>query len=224
MRRAAVVVDAVALVQDLGVAADLHLQSALHDEAALLAFMARELDVAVLGLLGVFVDNIQRLGDAVLEVGRHVVVDHAVRLLDLLALARPRERVGAQRRAAALDEVGDVDAEAQRAPVEKREVQVAFACLAELVVLLGDAGAARHLAGREAGDLAQLADALGHLADFEFQSRQLLLLLHGASSRIGTKKSPSQRNDSLRRACKPAVPLKLHPPHGGYPLSGSNKP
>ena len=186
VRDGAVIVDAVALVQDLDMLADLHLHAALDDEVAFLPDVAGQLDIGVERAVGILVFHKQGIGDPVLEVRSHVVVDHLVRLLDLLPLARARERVGAELRALALDEVGHVDAEGQRAPVKKRERQIASARLAEEIFLDADAGLPGHLGRCEAGDLTKLADAARHLLNFVIKSCQLLIC-HCGTSRVKEK-------------------------------------
>ena len=190
--RGAVVVNAVALVENLAVLTDLNLHVAPDDEVALLAVVGGQLDVLVLRAGAVAKLHVEGQGDAVLEAGGQVVAGHVVGFLDLLAVAGPRQRVGAELGAVALDQVGDVDAEAQGAAVEKGDVQLPLAALTEAVFLLGDAGAAGHFSGGQAGDLPQLADTARHLANLVFESGQGLGC-HGVTSVGRRTKSPSQR-------------------------------
>ena len=171
----AVVVDAVALVQQLGVLAHLDLHGAADDQIALLTVVGGELDVGIEGFVAVFVDDQQGIGDSVLEVGGQVVVDHLMGLLDLLTVAVAGDDIGTELGAVALDEVGDVHAEGGGAAIQKRKVQVAGAAFAADVFLLGDAGALRHLCSGEAGDLPQVADSSGHFLDLDVQSGQCLV-------------------------------------------------
>ena len=196
VRDGAVIVDAVALVQDLDMLADLHLHAALDDEIAFLPDVAGQLDIGVERAVGILVFHKQGIGDPVLEVRCHVVVDHLVCLLDLLPLACARKRVGAELRTLALDEVGHVDAKGQRAPVEKRERQIASARLAEEIFLDADAGLPGHLGRREAGDLTKLADTARHLLNFVVKSCQLLIC-HCATS-WGKEKTRLKDFDRIR--------------------------
>ena len=170
--------------------AHLDLQGALEDEVAFLALVGGELDGPALRLGAVGGLDVERLGDAVLEVGSQVVVGQAVGLLDLPAPSGPGEGVGPQLGALALDEVRDVHAEGEGAPVEEREVQILLARLAPAVLLLGDGGLFGHLRNGETADLPQFPDTPGHFPDLVVQSGHTLHL-HGCLL-LGTQKHPSQ--------------------------------
>ena len=121
MRNGTVIVDRIPGVQDLEVLADLHLQGAADDEVQFLSDMGRKLDIGVARAVTVTAHDVQRVRDPVLEARRHVVVDHLVRFGDLLTVAGAGHGIGLQLRAAALDQVGHVDAELIGAAVKESE-------------------------------------------------------------------------------------------------------
>ena len=185
--------------------ADLNFHTAANDKITFLPDVAGQLNVRIECFIRVFVFNEQRVSNAVLKAGGHVVIDHLMGLLDLLSI----------------DEICNVNAKSQRAAVEKSEVEVALPGLTAKIFFFARACFQRHRLRRKAGDLAQLSDASRHFLNFEVQPCECFF--HGVTS--VDAKSPSQRNDSLRRAAYsiPAVPLKLHLPHGRYHSSTSSK-
>ena len=174
--------------------AHLNLQPPLDDDVALLPLVGGQLDVAVLRVLIVHGVDIERLGDAVSEGGRHVLIAHAVRLADGLPHAAAGHCHGGQIRAGALYDVGHVHIERQRAAIDEGEVQIALTGLAGGVFRLADVGLARHFGDGKVFDFAQLADAARHFVDFEIQCG--CGLCHARSSFLfsGIEKRPSQRN------------------------------
>ena len=150
MGRARIVIDGIAGAQDLAVGAHLHLQMAADDQIKLLTLVGGQGDLLALGRFIVLRHGIQRIGDAVLERGSHVVIGHAVGFFDALAVARPGQGVGGQRRAAALDQVGYIDTEGQRAAVQESKVEVMLTRLAGKVFGSGDSCLLRHLCRAEA--------------------------------------------------------------------------
>ncbi|MPM61140.1 hypothetical protein SDC9_107994 [bioreactor metagenome] len=117
----AVVVSTVAGAQNFDMRTDLHLKRSADYEVAFLAFVAGELNAFLLRFRHIGALDVQRLGNTVLKRGGKVVVNHAVRLLDARAFARAGDGVPLQRRARALDDVGDVDAKRHRAAVDERK-------------------------------------------------------------------------------------------------------
>ena len=192
--RGGIVIGGVARLQYHRVLAHLHLQLALDDDVALLSLVGGQLDVAVLRARAVHGVDIQRLGDAVPEGGRHVLITHPVRLSDGLPHAPPRDGHGGQIRAGALNDVGHVHIERQRAAIDKGEVQVAFPLLADGVFRLADVGLARHFGDGKVFDFAQLADAARHFVDLEIQGggglchAELLLFVFGDRKTPASKK------------------------------------
>ena len=124
---------------------DLYFQFAFDDYVALLAGMAGEFNIPVLGFLAVCCVNVKRLGDTVFELGGQVVVDHAVGLLYPLPFAVSGNRVIAQAGAGTLDYICHVYAQDQSAAIDKSEVQVASAFLAHYVLFKADTGLFRHI-------------------------------------------------------------------------------
>ena len=170
VRGVGVVVDGVACAQHLGMLAHLHHELTLNDDIQLLSRVGGQLDILVLGLLGVGGAHEQGLCDTVLEGVGHVVVHHAVSLGDLLSRSCAGDGVGLQLGAVALDDLGDVDVERQGATVDEGEVEVALAALTADVLLGGDTRLGGHLRGLQALDLAEGADTPRHLLDLEIQS------------------------------------------------------
>ena len=170
MGRAGIVIDGVAGPQDLAVGAHLNLEVPADDQVEFLALVGGQRDILALGGFVVFRQGVQRVGDAVFEGGSHVVIGHAVGLLNALAFPRPGQVKGAQGGAAALDQIGDVHAEGQGAAIEEGEVQVVLARLAGQVFGGGNAGLFRHLGRAEALHQAQLADTRRHFLDRQIQS------------------------------------------------------
>ena len=219
-----IIVDGVTGVQDLGPSADLDLHLAPDDDVALLALMGDQLDVLILGTGAVLHLHVQGQGDAVAEIGGQVVADHVVGLLDAPALALTGQVVAAQLGAPALQQVTHINAEAQGAAIEEGDAQIPGTGLAVHVFLDGQIRPSCHLLDGEAGDLTQLPDTGRHFPYLEIHAGHCLFHRFSLLS-VDNEKSSSQRNDSLRRAKNiPAVPLKLHHPHGRYPSSGSSKP
>ena len=153
-----------------------HLEAAGDDDIALLPGVGGDLDGPVLGLGIVAGAHVKRLGDALAERGREVVVDHAVRLLDALAVALAGDGVGAQAGAGALDDVGHIDAQRGGRAIQEREGQIVRAGFAGDVLLLAHAALRGHLGGGESNDLAQLVNTGRHGHDFQIE---FLKLLHG---------------------------------------------
>ena len=206
--RVGVVVDRVAGAEDLIMGTDLHLQVALEHQVELLALVGRQGDLLPLGSLIVFGLDVQRLGDTVLVGRGHVVVGHAVGLLDALTVACTGQVVGGQRRAGALDQVGHVNAQHLRAAVQEREVQIALAALTGQVIRHGHAGLQRHLRRCEALDLAQLLYSVGHFHDRQIKAGDHFFHLFLP----GDAKTRPKENCSLRRALYPRY-------HSNYAIS-----
>ena len=141
-----------------------------HDDVALLTRVRRQLDLGVLRLFRPDRADEERLGDPSSEGGSEAVIDHPVRLLDALTAARAGDGVRAQGRALALDYVGDVDAERDRAAVDERKRQVALARLAEQILLERDVGETRHLGGRQPRYHAKFPDPLGDLVQSQIKT------------------------------------------------------
>ena len=142
--RRTVIIDAVARAEDLDMFTDLHFERAADDDVTLLPDVGREFNIVVLRLLGINRADKQRFGDAILKSGGKIVIDHAVRLFDLLPLSAARDRIGRKARSRPLDNIRDVDAERLCATIEKREVQILPTCLAGDVFRLLDVRLFRH--------------------------------------------------------------------------------
>ena len=156
--RGAVVVDAVALVQDLLMLADAHTQGAGDDEVEFLAGVGGGVDGLILQLCGVLVGDPVGRRHLLAEQRRHVLDDDAVLHGGHEALVPAVHRVGGQPCAAALQELNGLDAHGHGGLVQEGEGQVHPAGLVLDVLRLGDAGAGRHLLGGKAHDVAQLPD------------------------------------------------------------------
>ena len=220
VRNAAVVVHGVARVEDLAVFADLHLQGTLDNDVAFLSLVGGHFNVAMECFLVVVDLDIQRFGDPVHERMGKVIVRHAVRVVDLLPFSAPGERVSRQRRRFALDDVGDIHAEHECAPINKREIEVALAILAGKIFRLRRSGTRCHIRNRVALDLAQLPDSACHFFDLKRQSCDFAHVLYSFIWERGNRislpisriefprktKSPPQRScdlESLRRTIYP---------------------
>ena len=102
--------------------AHLDLQLAGEDDVELLALVGGAVDGPQLGLVAVLGHHIQGLGHPLFEPCGHIIVCHAVGVLDMLALPGPGEGVVAQAGAGALDDIGDIHAEGLGAAVDEGEV------------------------------------------------------------------------------------------------------
>ena len=170
MGRTRIVIDGIAWSQHLAMGAHLHLQVAADDQIKLLALMGGQRDFPALGGLIVLRHGVQRLSNAVFIGRGHVVIGHAMGLLNALSIPRPGQGVGGQRGAAALDQVGHIHAEGQGAAVQKGEVQVALARFAGQVFRRGNAGFFGHLGRAQALHLAQLSNARRHFTDRQIKT------------------------------------------------------
>ena len=190
VRNGAVIVDAVAFMQKLGMSADLNFHTAANDKITFLPDVAGQLNVRIECFIRVFVFNEQRVCNAVLKARGHVVIDHLMGLLDLLSITRACQRIGSKLWAAALDEICNVNAKSQRAAVEKSEVEVALPGLTAKIFFFARACFQRHRLRRKAGDLAQLSDASRHFLNFEVQPCECFF--HGVTS-VDAKKPVSKK-------------------------------
>ena len=117
VRCCAVIIDAVPGGENLDMLAHLHLQLAGNDDVAFLPSVRGELDVTVLRFRPVFRPHIERVGDAVFEPRRQVVIGHPVRVLNALPFAAARDHIARKLRAAALNNIRHIHAERQRTAV-----------------------------------------------------------------------------------------------------------
>ena len=170
VRRRAVIIYRVALVQYLGMVADLDLKAARKDDIALLPLMGGKLDVLGLCLLAVGRYDIKRLGNTVFKGSRHIIIGHAVRLVYLLTAAASCDGVACKPRAGALDNVGNINAERQSAAVKESKRKVAFSCLAVNVFGSSHTGLFSHFFDRQTDYLAQRLYSACHFGNFEFKS------------------------------------------------------
>ena len=161
--RGAVVVNAVPLVQVLGVLAHLHLEPALQHQVKLLPRMAGQVNRPVLQRLAVGIPHPVGLGQLFAEERREVPDFNAVLPGSLLPLPPPGDGVGRKVRALPLQQVGDADAEGQRTFMDKGKGKIPGAALIKPVLLRADLGPPGHLLRRQARDLAHLPDALRDL-------------------------------------------------------------
>ena len=161
-------------MQDFGVPADLHFKLPAHDDVAFLSLVRGQFNVPALRLFIIGAHHIERLGNAVLKRSGEIVVYHAVRLFDALSRAAPGHGIRAKLGAAALDDVGDIYAERQRAAVNKSKIEVADAALAQKVFLSRHISLFGHLLRGKSLDFAQFPDARRHLSDFVVKSCNLI--------------------------------------------------
>ena len=110
--RGGIVVDGVAGVEDLTMAADLDLHVAPDDDIALLTLVGHQFDIFIFRAFPVLDLHVQRQGDTVAEAGGQIVAHHVVRFLDALAFAFAGQGVGAKLGAAAFQQIAEVHAEA----------------------------------------------------------------------------------------------------------------
>ena len=204
VRGGGVVEDTVPLPQDLRVLPHLDLQLAGEDDVELLARVGGEMDGhALLGLV-VLVGAVVGLRQLVAEEGGQVADLDARLLGGLLALPPAGDGVAGEVGAAALQQVGDADAEGQGALVDEGEGQVRLAALVEAVLRQGGVRPPGHLLLGEAADGPHLPNAVGHLLELGIHVVRVhgsFLLQNEMESEVGEakgslrkkKKSPSQR-------------------------------
>ncbi len=165
----AVVVDAVAFVQHFDVLADLHLERAAEHEVELLAVVRGQVDGTVLLRFRIVVPHPVRLGDLVAEHRSEAVDFNAFLLGGGLALAFPRHRVGREARAVAFQQIGNADAERERALMDKRKRKIRSARFIRRVLGNGNVGFFRHLLAGKAGDFPHFANPVRNLQELRVQ-------------------------------------------------------
>ncbi len=171
VRGAAIVIDAVAGMQNFHVTAHLHFERALDHDIALLPGVGSELDLLVLRGFVIYAAHEQGFRDPVLEGVGKVVIGHTVRLRDLLTVSYASDDIRVQHGGIPLDDIRHVYAERFRTAINEGKVQIAVAPLTDLVLLFGDTGLFRHLRRRKSFYLSEFADALRHFFDLSVQIR-----------------------------------------------------
>ena len=161
--RGGIVQDAVALAQYLRMLANLDLQLAGEDDIEFLARVGGHVDGHPLLGLVVVVGAVVGLRQLVAEEGGQVADLNARLLGGLLALPPAGDGIAGQVGAAALQQVGDADAESQGALVDKGEGQVGRAALIGPVLLGGGVGPAGHFRLGKAADAPHLPNPEGDL-------------------------------------------------------------
>ena len=117
-----IVVNAVTGVEDFNVVSHLNLQSTLQNHIAFLTFVAGQFDICVLNHGVIFRKHEQGLCNPVHKGGSHVVVGHAVSLLDDLPLPSPGQGVLSQAGRCTFNNIGNIHTQSQSAAVQEREV------------------------------------------------------------------------------------------------------
>ena len=198
-----VVVNGVPGVEDLLVFTDLDLQSPFDDDIEFLPFVGGHFDILSGGFFIVFHFHVQRLGDTVLEGGRHVVVGHPVGVVDLLSFALSGDGVAGQGGGLPFDDIGYVNAQRQCAAVNKRKVQVIQTRFAGDVFCFGHACLGCHFGGGISFDLTQIPDTCRHFLDLELQAGDLcfhiVFLSFFPERSFNIQKSSSQRISRCNR-------------------------
>ena len=154
----AVIVDAVALVQDLLVVTHAHAEGSLDNKVELLTGVGRGMDRFALQLGRIRIGDPIRRGHLFAEERRHVLNDDTVLHGGDKALIPPVHGVRGQARAAALQELDRLDAHGHGGLVQKGEGQVDLAGFVGDVLFLGNARAGSHLRSGKTHDVAQLPD------------------------------------------------------------------
>ena len=202
VRGGGVIVDAVALSEVLHVVAHAHQQLAGEDQVKFLAGVGVGVDGLVLQLLGIAVGDPEGLGDLPGEHGREAGDLDALLAGGDGGLALAGDGVGAQVRAAALDQVGDVHAEDAGAVVDEREGQVGLAGLVVEIGLHLDAGLVRHVNHGIARDLAQGADTGADLVQHAGHVGRIHRELPPCINRTGTIEYPTDSCGGSRASHK----------------------
>ena len=158
VRGGGVVIDGVALVQDLDVVAHLHLQRAAEDQVEFLAGVRGGVDGLVLLLGVVIVAHPVGLGDLLAELGRQVLNADAALLRGGDAAALARDRVIGKMGAAALEQIRDLNAKCQRTFVDEGKRQIHRAGLVLAILVEGQLRLFRHFLHAVIHDAAHFAD------------------------------------------------------------------
>ncbi len=178
VRHGAVVIDTVALMQDLGVRTDDHPQRALEHNIHFLTGMACEMQRLGKCFLGVRDHDMERLDRLVLEFRSKAVVDKALSADDRVALTLSGNGVALQLRAAALHEIRDLNMKRIRTFINKGEAEILFTCFKRLVILDRIVCIGCHFFDRNAEILAETRNTFSDLFDFQFGLLQLFLIVH----------------------------------------------
>ena len=164
--RGALVEDAVALVQDLGMIAHLDLQRTLDDQVKFLPGVGRGVDGLMLLGLGVFIGNPVGRAQLLAEHRRQILDHDAVLLRRDGALAAPGDGIAGELRAVALKQVSQLNAEGQSALMNKGKGQVARALFILQVYIHRHVRPLGHLGAGVADNLSHLPDPAGKLVQF----------------------------------------------------------
>ncbi len=159
VRQGRVVVDAVALVQDLRMIADLHLQRTGKYQIKLLPPVAHQMDRFVLLLFGVFIADPVRLRHLVFELGRQVRDGDALLLRGSLALAAAGHRVGRQKSVMTFQQFRQFHVEGLGGFVDEGEGHVRLSCFIQLVFVRSDFRLLCHFLRSPAHNLPHLTQA-----------------------------------------------------------------
>ena len=98
------------------------------------------------------------------------MIHHAVRFLNALTLALAGYGIALQLRAGTLDNIGYVNAESQRAAVNKRKCKIRSARFTIKIFFGRDIRFHRHFGDGIALNFAQFADTVGHFLNFEIKT------------------------------------------------------
>ena len=178
MRDRAVIIDAVALMQDLGMRTDDMPQSALDDDIHFLSGVAAEMQRSGERLLRVRDHNMERLHSLVLELRSKAVIDKALSADDRHALALSGDGIAAQLRAAALHQFGNLNMKCICTFINKRKTEILFAGFIQLVVFYGIIRLGSHFLNRNTEILTQTGNSLCNLFDSGFGILKVLLVAH----------------------------------------------
>ena len=219
----AVVVDAVAGAEDLRVRSDLHLEHTGEHQVELVTGVGGQVDGLGLQILGIGIQHAVWLDELAAEHGGKAGDLDALLAGGQLALAGARDGIAGQAGGGAFQDLGHFHAEGQRALVQEGEGQILCAALQRAVFLGRQVGVCGHLLDGEAGDVPQLADALGNglqsclglgvsAHDAYLSNQNIRLSISGIAWREmpGKNKKSPQRIKLFETSNRlPAVPLKL---------------
>ena len=178
MRHGAVIIDAVALVQNLSMRADDHPQRTFQDNIHLLTGVACKMQRLGKRLLRIRHYHMERLHGLVLELRSETVIDKALSADDRHALALSGDGIAAQLRRAALHQFGNLDMKRIGTFINKRKAEILFAGFIQLVILYGIICFCSHFLNRKTEILTQAGNSLCNLFDSGFGILKVLLVAH----------------------------------------------
>ena len=205
-----VVVDAVALVQDFGVVADLHLQAALQHDVEFLALMGGQVDRLRLLGFGVFIPDPVGLRDFILELGRQVGDGDAFLPGGGFALAAAGDRIGGQEGVMAFQQLGQLHVEGLGGFIDKGERHIRPAGFILFVLFEGHVRFFGHFLCGPAHDFPHFPDTGGNgfqLAEIGLRIHWFAPFFHKKTARLALRRVVMTRG-TTQIVC-PAHPFRL---------------